>query len=115
MYRTDGYISGKLVRFHYFCLDLPHSDGCFVKAYPTEDTKSFLDEKGMSVAFTTAAALVHELMEVRDEKRLRALQEQLANVKLLIIDQLGYVPFTAVGAELLFEVFSRRTSVAPRW
>ena len=40
---ADGYIGGKKVRFHYFCLDLPHSDGCFVKAYPTEDTESFLD------------------------------------------------------------------------
>ena len=62
----------------------------------------------MSVAFTTAAALVHELMEARDEWRLRVLQKKLTNVKLLIIDELGYVPFTAVGAELLFEVFSRR-------
>ena len=65
-------------------------------------------QKGMSVFFTTAAALVHELMEARDEKRLRTVQKHLANVKLLIIDELGYVPFTAVGAELLFEVFSRR-------
>ena len=62
----------------------------------------------MSVAFMTAAALVHELMEACDEKRLRVLQKKLVNVKLLIIDELGYVPFTAVGAELLFEVFSRR-------
>lgn len=37
---ADGYIADKKVRFHYFCLDLPHSDGCFVKAYPTEDTES---------------------------------------------------------------------------
>ncbi len=65
-------------------------------------------QKGMSVSFATAAALVHELMEARDEKRLRTLQKQLTNVKLLIIDELGYVPFTAIGAELLFEVFSRR-------
>ncbi|MBS0425146.1 MAG: ATP-binding protein, partial [Proteobacteria bacterium] len=64
--------------------------------------------KGLSVLFTTASALVHELMEARDEKRLRSLQKHLANIKLLIIDELGYVPFTAVGAELLFEVFSRR-------
>src|SRR5665648_1006974 len=47
-------------------------------------------------------------MEARDERRLRVLQKKLVNVKLLIIDELGYVPFTAVGAELLFEVFSRR-------
>ena len=30
---ADGYIGGKKVRFHYFCMDLPHSEGCFVKAY----------------------------------------------------------------------------------
>ncbi len=65
-------------------------------------------QKGYSVAFTTAAALVHELMEARDERRLRVLQKHLNTVKLLIIDELGYVPFTAVGSELLFEVFSQR-------
>ena len=65
-------------------------------------------QKGHSVAFMTAAALVHELMEARDERRLRALQKHLNTVKLLIIDELGYVPFTAVGSELLFEVFSQR-------
>lgn len=48
---ADGYISGNLVRFHYFCLDLPHSDGCFVKAYPTEDTESFLDGHVAAFAF----------------------------------------------------------------
>jgi DNA replication protein DnaC len=65
-------------------------------------------QKGYSVAFTTAAALVHELMEARDERRLRVLQKHLNTVKLLIVDELGYVPFTAVGSELLFEVFSQR-------
>ena len=48
---ADGYIGGKKVRFHYFCLDLPHSDGCFVKAYPTEDTESFLDGHVAAFAF----------------------------------------------------------------
>jgi DNA replication protein DnaC len=65
-------------------------------------------QKNYSVLFVTAAALVHELMEARDERRLRFLQKQLARVNLLIIDELGYVPFTAVGSELLFEVISRR-------
>jgi transposase len=37
---ADGYIGGKKVRFHYFCVDLPHSDGCFVKAYPAETAKA---------------------------------------------------------------------------
>ena len=65
-------------------------------------------QKGHSVAFVTAAALVHELMEARNERSLRKIQKQLAGVKLLIVDELGYVPFTAVGSELLFEAFSQR-------
>ena len=65
-------------------------------------------QKGLSVGFTTAAALVHELIEARDEKRLLRLQRQVAGYKLLIIDELGYVPFSQTGAELLFEVFSQR-------
>jgi DNA replication protein DnaC len=65
-------------------------------------------QKGLSVGFITAAAMVHELIEARDEKRLLRLQRQLAGYKLLIIDELGYVPLSATGAELLFEVFSQR-------
>ena len=56
----------------------------------------------------TAAGLVHQLMEARDERRLLRLQAQLASLKLLIIDELGYVPLSQTGAELLFEVFSQR-------
>ena len=52
--------------------------------------------------------MVHELIEARDEKRLLRLQRQLAAYKLLIIDELGYVPLSTTGAELLFEVFSQR-------
>ncbi|MGH7044412.1 MAG: IS21 family transposase [Acetobacteraceae bacterium] len=40
---ADGYIAGKKIRFHYFCMDLPHSDGCFVKAYPAETAEAFCD------------------------------------------------------------------------
>ena len=65
-------------------------------------------QKGLSVGFTTAAALVNELLEARDEKRLLRLQRQLAGYKLLVIDELGYVPLSQTGAELLFEVFSQR-------
>jgi DNA replication protein DnaC len=47
-------------------------------------------------------------MEARDERRLLKLQAQLAAVKLLIVDELGYVPLSPTGAELLFEIFSQR-------
>jgi len=52
--------------------------------------------------------MVHELIEARDGKRLLRLQRQLAAYKLLIIDELGYVPLSTTGAELLFEIFSQR-------
>jgi DNA replication protein DnaC len=51
---------------------------------------------------------VHELLEARDEKRLLRLQKQLAGYRLLIIDELGFVPLSKSGAELLFEIFSQR-------
>jgi len=65
-------------------------------------------QKGLSVGFITAAALVHELIEARDDKQLLRFQKKLANFKLLIIDELGFVPLSKTGAELLFEVFSQR-------
>ena len=64
-------------------------------------------QRGMSVGFTSAAALVHELLEARDERRLLNLQRQLSRLNLLIIDELGFVPLSRTGAELLFEVFSQ--------
>ena len=48
------------------------------------------------------------MMEARDERRLLNLQKQLARLNLLIIDELGFVPLSRTGAELLFEVFSQR-------
>jgi DNA replication protein DnaC len=60
-------------------------------------------QKGFTVTFTTAAALVSQLLEARDERRLLKMQRDLAAVKLLIIDELGYVPLSPTGAELPFE------------
>jgi DNA replication protein DnaC len=65
-------------------------------------------QRGHRVRFTTAAALVHELMEARDEKKLLRYQKQIAAYELLIVDELGFVPLSKTGAELLFEVFSQR-------
>ena len=65
-------------------------------------------QKGLSVGFITAAALVHELIEAVDERRLQRLQKQLVSQDLLIIDELGFVPLSKTGAELLFEIISKR-------
>ena len=64
--------------------------------------------EGLSGAKATAAALVNELLEARDDKRLLRVQKQLVKQDLLIVDELGYVPLSKTGAELLFEIFSQR-------
>jgi len=65
-------------------------------------------QKGLKVRFTTAAALVHELVEAVDDRRLQRFQKTLASQDLLIIDELGFVPLSKTGAELLFEIISQR-------
>jgi len=65
-------------------------------------------QHGHRVRFTTAAALVNELMEARDERKLLRYQKQMASYELLIIDELGFVPLSKTGAELLFEMLSQR-------
>lgn len=65
-------------------------------------------QRGLRVGFTTAAVLVNELLEARDEKRLLRFQKHLLRQELLIVDELGFVPLSKAGAEMLFEVFSQR-------
>ena len=65
-------------------------------------------QRGHRVRFTTAAALVSELIEARDDKHLLRFQKLLSSYELLIVDELGYVPLSKSGAELLFETFSQR-------
>jgi DNA replication protein DnaC len=65
-------------------------------------------QRGHRVRFTTAAALVSELIEARNEKKLLRFQRQVASYELLILDELGFVPLSKTGAELLFEMLSQR-------
>ena len=70
--------------------------------------------QGKRVRFTSTTALVTELLEARESRSLARLQKQLERLDLLILDELGYVPFSKAGAELLFDVVSRayeRTSL----
>ena len=60
------------------------------------------------------AELVTALIEARDERTFLRLKGQLARLDLLVLDELGYVPASKVGAELLFDVIStayERTSL----
>ena len=62
----------------------------------------------MSVGFTTAPSLAHELMEARNEARMPNLQRQLSHLNPLIVNELGFVTLSRTGAELLLEVSSQR-------
>lgn len=63
---------------------------------------------GIRTRFVTGCGLVNELVEARDEKMLRRILKRYFNYGLLIIDELGYVPFSKSGAELLFQVLAER-------
>lgn len=63
---------------------------------------------GKRVRFYTAAALVNLLEEAQKQYRLERLLAQLDKADLLVVDELGYLSFSRVGAELLFQVFADR-------
>ena len=65
-------------------------------------------QKGLSVGFITAASLMNEMLEARDERHLLHFKRRLANYSLLIIDELVYAPLSTGVAGLLFDVISQR-------
>ena len=60
------------------------------------------------VLFTRAADLVRDLIEARDERTLQRLNAKYRRVDLLILDELGFVPFKREGGELLFNLLADR-------
>jgi len=63
--------------------------------------------QGKRVRFWSATALVTHMLEMREQRELKRLFVQVQKHDLIILDELGYVPFSKAGAELLFEVVSR--------
>jgi len=63
---------------------------------------------GLRVAFTTAAALITTLGKALYENRLEERLKLLTQPKLLIIDEIGYIPIDRQGANLFFQLVSRR-------
>jgi DNA replication protein DnaC len=62
--------------------------------------------RGKRVRFYRVTELATQLLEAREERQLGRLKSQLAKLDLLVLDELGYVPASKVGAELLFDVIS---------
>ncbi len=60
------------------------------------------------VFFVTACHMVNQLLETQEEKVLERLLKRLQKYDLIILDELGYVPFSDKGAQLLFQVIADR-------
>jgi DNA replication protein DnaC len=64
------------------------------------------------VRFTTAAGLVNELVEAKQQLQLRRVLARWARYDLIAIDEVGYVPLAEIGAEFLFQVIAERAEKA---
>jgi DNA replication protein DnaC len=65
-------------------------------------------KQGIRTRFVTGCGLANELIEARDEKHLGRAVKRYAAYGLLIIDELGYVPFSKEGAQLIFQILAER-------
>lgn len=65
-------------------------------------------QRGYKVKFTTACTLVEELLLAKEEHKLLTMEKQWLRYDVVICDELGYVPFSKMGGELLFQFFSAR-------
>ena len=81
----EGLIGGVARKLHFFCMDLPHSDAIFVKAYPAETTEAFLDghvaafdffgKLPLSILYDNTALAVAAILGDGRRKRTRAFTE----------------------------------------
>ena len=64
------------------------------------------------VRFTTAAALVNELVEAKQNNQVRRVMARWQKYELIALDEVGYVPLADIGAEFLFQVIAERAERA---
>ena len=70
-------------------------------------------KQAIRTRFVTGCGLANELIEARDEKVLSRVVKRYAGYGLLIIDELGYVPFSKEGAQLIFQILAERHERKP--
>ena len=70
-------------------------------------------KQGIRSRFVTGCGLANELIEARDEKQLGRAIKRYASYGLLIIDELGYIPFSKEGAQLIFQILAERHERKP--
>ena len=62
--------------------------------------------QGRRVRFYNVAGLVNDLIKAQQEYQLSRLMSRLCKHELIVLDELGFIPFTATGAQLLFQLCS---------
>lgn len=62
--------------------------------------------QGKRVRFWRITELITTLLEAKEERQLLRVRGQIAKLDLLVLDELGYVPASKAGAELLFDVIA---------
>jgi len=90
-------IAGVRQKIHFFCMDLPHSDGCFVKAYPAETTEAFLDGHVSAFAFFggVPSSILYDNLKIAvaqilgDGKRVRSRAFTELQSHYLFVDRFG--------------------------
>ena len=65
-------------------------------------------EQGHKVRFYTAAGLINELLEAQESHTISKLEARLMKYKLIILDEVGFIPFSQKGAQMLFSFISQR-------
>lgn len=70
-------------------------------------------KNGIRTKFVTGCGLANELIEARDEKALSRIMKRYTSYGVLIIDELGYVPFSKEGAQLIFQILAERHERIP--
>lgn len=64
--------------------------------------------EGYKVRFYNVAGLVNELLIAQNEHNLLKFEKQWLKLDLIVLDELGYIPFSPIGAQLLFQFCSSR-------
>lgn len=70
-------------------------------------------QQGEAVRFTSASQLINLLIEAKDSRVLSSITQRYARYKVLILDELGYLPLSKADSELLFQVISQRQERLP--
>lgn len=63
-------------------------------------------QQGHKVRFYNAAGLVNELLQMQEKNQLPRFLAQALKLRLIVIDELGFIPFSQLGAQLMFQFCS---------